>query len=220
MNGEWSGYFYLRAFSLETDSLEHQRLCDQRAGDRDRGHGRLTRQFRSVRGRRARQRGSILIFPGTGLLKGENRLPAICNISRQRAPRSAKLRPAILLRPGVFPRRLSSSPITNGTTMSFNRDHLTHAPSKTRLDLGGKGDPNAGDYAIAAAASGWIMAIVDTNTVTCTSNNSCSDFNNYVWIAHPGGGMDQIHSFPHRLSPGKRRPGARAVRYRGHLSRE
>jgi len=64
----------------------------------------------------------------------------------------------------------------NGTKVRVSRDHLHHTPV-TRIDMSGNG---GGPYTLAAAADGWIRAIVDTNSEPTSSNN-------YVWIEHPNG---------------------------------
>ena len=100
-------------------------------------------------------------------------------------------------------------PYADDVEMSVGRDHHTHSPVD-RYDLNaGVGTP------IAAAASGWIRAIVDFNgnspgagdgvdingdpqddtlEHSCGNNppentvvGSCTDYNNYVWIEHPNG---------------------------------
>ena len=100
-------------------------------------------------------------------------------------------------------------PYGDGTAMSVGRDHHTHTPID-RFDLNaGQGTP------IAAAASGWIRAIVDRHGMfpnpgdsvdingaqqadslehSCGNNDpantvvgSCATYNNYVWIEHPNG---------------------------------
>jgi len=185
-NGEWSGYFYMRAGSVQLGFNLSQ------------GDFVTNGQPIGVEGTVGSPGGSSRLrfevgvpddandpIGASGLLKGENRLPVICNTPdndlRVGNPYTAAPCVAQEFSYGVY--RL---PYTNGVHVFFNRDHLTHAPSKTRLDLNGIGNP--GNYAIVAAASGIIMRIVDGNTVTnCTGSNGCAGFNNYVWIAHANG---------------------------------
>lgn len=74
-------------------------------------------------------------------------------------------------------------PYINTTEVEITNDHLNHCP-RGRIDMIGTGGPSP--YKIAAAADGWIRAIVDDNNIQCDcSVTSCE--NNYIWMEHPNG---------------------------------
>lgn len=99
-------------------------------------------------------------------------------------------------------------PFYDGFPVTVGKDHHDHNPVN-RIDMSG----NIAGGPIVAAASGWIRAIVDHNgdyngngdglaadgvsahldlfEHSCQDDNvvvgSCTDYNNYVWIAHPNG---------------------------------
>jgi hypothetical protein len=76
-------------------------------------------------------------------------------------------------------------PFVDGTELEVTCDHLSHCP-RGRLDLIGTGGDVDGEYHIAAAADGWIRAIVDNHSVQCDcSVDDCE--NNYLWMEHPDG---------------------------------
>jgi hypothetical protein len=76
-------------------------------------------------------------------------------------------------------------PFVNGTTVEVICDHFSHCP-RGRIDMIGiDGDFN-GDYHIAAAAAGWIRAIVDNHSVQCNCSQTFCE-NNYVWMEHANG---------------------------------
>ena len=107
-------------------------------------------------------------------------------------------------------------PYADGLTVIVSRDHHDHTPPN-RVDMFGEEE----GYAIVAAASGTIRAVVDRHgnspgdgdglsadgstsqddalEHSCTDNDtvvgSCSDYNNYVWIEHPNGEWTKYSHF-------------------------
>lgn len=96
-------------------------------------------------------------------------------------------------------------PYANGTTVRASNDHTTHPSALNRIDMSGR---NAANYAVVAAADGWLRLIEDDNTLWCPNadpgdpdpcagqanccerddascNSGCR--NNFVWIEHPNG---------------------------------
>jgi murein DD-endopeptidase MepM/ murein hydrolase activator NlpD len=123
------------------------------------------------------------IDPVGGFIKGVNVVPRICGIPNNAFVKGdtniAEPCPTTELSRGVY-----RIPFANGTEVKVTGDHITHANVPNRIDLVGvNGRP---PYRIVAAADGIVRYIVDTNTITCTTNG-CAAFNNYVWIEHPNG---------------------------------
>jgi murein DD-endopeptidase MepM/ murein hydrolase activator NlpD len=121
-------------------------------------------------------------IPG-GFIKGVNRIPIICGIPDNIFLQGTRYFTRVCDAPPIT-RGIYRVPYTNDTQVFVSRDHNTHSPVPVRYDLRGTG--GTGPYKIVAAAAGTVMAVVDTNTITCTTNG-CANFNNYVWIAHPNG---------------------------------
>ena len=69
-------------------------------------------------------------------------------------------------------------PFVNGTSVYVWNDHFTHNPDRYEYDIYGTGSDD-GEYAVVAAASGWIKVITDSYTGP--------DHNNQVWIEHANG---------------------------------
>lgn len=117
-----------------------------------------------------------------GYVKGDNLIPRFCGVpdSTVVAGDTYTAEPCaeILLSAGVY-----RIPYQDGTKVRVSGDHVNHAVTPTRIDMSGQ-DGRA--YTIVAAADGIIRYIVETNTITCTTNG-CSQFNNYMWIEHPNG---------------------------------
>lgn len=184
-SGEWTGYFHLQQNSVTLTAgliVGSNVVAGQTIGIEGTAGSPGGARLRFEVGVPANVNDAIVTT--TGLLKGANLVPAICNITDNvlRAGRFYDPRSCFAQEFSYGVYRL---PYTNGTSISFGRDHLTHAPAKTRLDLNGQGNGN-NLYAIVAAAAGTIRMIVDSNTISCTGAG-CSASNNYVWIAHPNG---------------------------------
>ena len=73
-------------------------------------------------------------------------------------------------------------PFMDGAIVEIGNDHIHHCP-RGRIDMNGTVE----GFHIAAAADGWIRAIVDDHTEKCDCDNGESCSNNYVWIEHPNG---------------------------------
>lgn len=123
-----------------------------------------------------------ITIPG-GFIKGVNRIPIICGIPGNVFVAGQSYDARVCDAPPIS-RGLYRVPYTNETQVFVSRDHNTHSPVPVRYDLRGSG--GTGPYKIVAAAAGTVMAVVDTNTITCTTNG-CTAFNNYVWIQHANG---------------------------------
>lgn len=123
------------------------------------------------------------IVLNTGRLKGSSRIPVICNVPDNVLRKTVQYTATSCVSQ-EFSYGTYRLPYANNVTFKVNRDHLTHSPSKTRLDLGGTAGGGGGTYPIVAAAAGTVMWIVDNNTTNC---GGCSAFNNYVWIRHSNG---------------------------------
>ena len=182
-NGEWTGYFYLRQNSVSGAAnlaVNDAVASGQFLGFEGSAGSTPNARLRFEVGVPANDNDPIVA--GTGALKGENRLPAICNITDNilRAGRSYDPRSCFAQE---FSYAVYRFPYSNNVQFRVSQDHLTHAPVKTRLDLVANGGTSA-PYPVVAAAAGTIMSIVDNNTTNC---GSCSAFNNYVWIAHANG---------------------------------
>jgi len=118
-----------------------------------------------------------------GFIKGSNLIPRICGIDGGKfvdgQTYTAEPCEKIQLSQGVY-----RIPFVDGTQVKVSGDHITHANVPTRIDMSGVN--GRGTYTVVAAADGIIRKIVQTNTITCTTNG-CSDYNNYIWIEHPNG---------------------------------
>ena len=123
------------------------------------------------------------INPVGGFIKGVNLIPRVCGIPNGRYVDGdtyvAEGCPTTEMARGVY-----RIPYANGTDVRITGDHITHANVPNRIDMVGTG--GRPPYRVVAAADGIVRFIVDTNTVTCTTNG-CSDFNNYIWLEHPNG---------------------------------
>jgi murein DD-endopeptidase MepM/ murein hydrolase activator NlpD len=118
-----------------------------------------------------------------GFIKGINLVPRICGIEDSTLVDGqtyvAEPCEKIQMARGVY-----RIPYLDGTQVRVGGDHISHANVPTRIDMSGTG--GRGAYTIVAAADGIIRAIMETNTITCTTNG-CTKYNNYVWIEHPNG---------------------------------
>jgi murein DD-endopeptidase MepM/ murein hydrolase activator NlpD len=192
-NGEWSGYFYLRAGSIIGANVQP-------------GDSVTNGQFLGFEGSVGSPLGPRMRFEigvptdpsdpivaTTGMIKGESRIPIVCNIPGNQFVKNGQYTATDCVSM-EFSHGVYRLPYSNTVHVNLSFDHLTHMPPKTRLDMSGVGG-NFDAYPIAASAAGTIMAIMDTNTITCTSNDSCSDYNNYVWIRHDNGEWTKYSHF-------------------------
>ena len=84
--------------------------------------------------------------------------------------------------PYVLSNGIYRLPFINETDITVTNDHFNHCP-RGRIDMVADGGDVNGEYHIAAAADGWIRAIVDDNTQQCDCNVTYCE-NNYIWIEH------------------------------------
>ncbi|MCY7410177.1 MAG: peptidoglycan DD-metalloendopeptidase family protein [Chitinophagales bacterium] len=84
-------------------------------------------------------------------------------------------------------------PYIDGTEVEITNDHLNHCP-RGRIDMIGTDGDVSGEYKIAAAADGWVRAVVENESVQCDcSVSSCE--NNYVWMEHANGEWSKYTHF-------------------------
>jgi murein DD-endopeptidase MepM/ murein hydrolase activator NlpD len=121
------------------------------------------------------------INPVGGFIKGVNLIPRVCEIGTLVDGDTYVAEPCLTTE---VARGVYRIPYANGTDVTVTGDHLTHANVPNRIDMVGTGGQTP--YKVVAAADGIVRFIVDTNTITCTTNG-CSDFNNYIWLEHPNG---------------------------------
>lgn len=184
-NGEWTGYFHLRTGSAVTNSgisVGDTVVAGQNIGIEGSVGSALGVRLRFEVG--VPNNPNAPVAPLTGMLLGTNRVPVICNITDNVFRKGVRYTPADCVAQeisyGTY--RL---PYTNGVILQVTGDHLTHSP-RTRLDLTGEAGM-AAPYAIVAAASGVVRAVVQTNFIQCNNSSGCSASNNYVWIQHNNG---------------------------------
>jgi len=189
-NGEWTGYFHLRQSSITGGGVNQANL---KVGDTV-----TAGQFLGLEGNVGQTSGQQLTFvcgvptdanapitPATGALIGQRRDPAICGAPNARFNKNDPNNSIYYANPCAAPgfsRGFYRIPYVDGTSVTMSRDHLTHGPVPTRLDM--VGAVASRTNRIVAAADGIIMAIVDNNTTSCPT---CTSANNYVWIAHANG---------------------------------
>ncbi len=84
-------------------------------------------------------------------------------------------------------------PYIDGTEIEITNDHINHCP-RGRIDMIGTDGDVSGEYKIAAAADGWVRAVVENESVQCDcSVSSCE--NNYVWMEHANGEWSKYTHF-------------------------
>ena len=183
-NGEWTGYSYLQIGSATTNaalSVGDPVTAGQFIGFEGNVGSPSGTRLRFEVGVPANVNDPIVL--NTGRLKGSSRIPVICNVPDNVLRKTVQYTATSCVSQ-EFSYGTYRLPYANNVTFSVNRDHLTHSPSKTRLDLGGTAGGGGDTYPIVAAAAGTVMWIVDNNTTNC---GGCSAFNNYVWIRHSNG---------------------------------
>lgn len=183
-NGEWTKYSHLRTGTTTGAAglVVGQHVCaGTYLGDEgDVGHASVQHLHFEVA---IPDDPADPIIEKGGFIKGINLVPRVCGPSGGTLVAgdsyTAEPCPKIQLSDGVY-----RIPFLDGTQVKVSGDHVNHAAVPTRIDMSGTG--GRGDYVIVAAADGIIRKIMETNTITCTTNG-CTAYNNYVWIEHPNG---------------------------------